>query len=280
MADNDSQRTDTPKDTASDSARQAVDRLLARGIQRRWAILWERAWPPLATLVTLAGLFFVLSWLGLWLWLPPLGRVAGVILFGLATLAALWPFVSLRMPSVEEGLARLDRRSGIAHRPAIALTDRLASNSSDPMTQALWRAHVERALAAARALRAGWPTPRLWLRDPVAVRALVLVLFVATFFAAEGVRERRIAAAFDWRGVVTRANYRIDAWVTPPPYTARPPVILPALRRGGAGGCRAARRANRLGAGGPRQWSHGAEDRPDRRHQRRGSAGGGCAERR
>ena len=33
-------------------------------------------------------------------------------------------------------------------------------------------------------------------------------------------------------GVVPVANYRVDAWVTPPPYTAKPPVILPGLRPG------------------------------------------------
>ena len=60
--------------------------------------------------------------------------------------------------------------------------------------------------------------------DPYAVRALILVLVVATFFAAGGERIRRITAAFDWMGVVPVANYRVDAWVTPPPYTARPPI--------------------------------------------------------
>ena len=61
---------------------------------------------------------------------------------------------------------------------------------------------------------------------------LVLVLVVATFFAAGGERLKRITAAFDWMGAVPIANYRVDAWVTPPPYTARPPVILPGLRAG------------------------------------------------
>ena len=74
--------------------------------------------------------------------------------------------------------------------------------------------------------------PRLALRDPFAVRALVAVLVVATFFAAGGERMRRIAAAFDWQGVMLPANFRVDAWVSPPPYTGRPPVILPGLRPG------------------------------------------------
>ena len=217
------------------SPQQQVDRLVARGITRaRWSILWERAWPPLAAFLTVCGLFFALSWLGLWLWLPPLGRAIGVVIFALLALVALSPFAIVRMPAVADGLRRLDQRSGLPHRPAITLTDRLAANGSDAMTQALWRVHVERALSAARKLRAGWPMPRLSARDPIAVRALVLILCVATFFAAGGDRQRRVAAAFNWQGVVAPANYRIDAWVAPPQYTQRPPVILPGLRPGEA----------------------------------------------
>jgi uncharacterized protein (TIGR02302 family) len=215
------------------SVKRQIDALLARGIARaRYGILWERVWPPLAAFATVCGLFLVLSWLGLWLWLPPLGRAVGVVIFGLLAIAALSPVVIVRMPNVADGLRRLDQRSGLEHRPAIALTDKLAASEGDAMTQALWRAHVERALAAARKLRAGWPMPGLASRDPVALRALVVVLLVATFFAAGGDRSRRVTAAFNWQGVVAPSNYRIDAWVTPPQYTARPPVILPGLRPG------------------------------------------------
>ena len=220
-------------ESTADSPQSQVDRLLARAVSRaRWSILWERVWPPLAAFLTVCGLFFALSWLGLWLWLPPLGRAAGVVIFGLLALAALSPLVLVRRPSVAEGLRRIDQRSGLPHRPAVTLTDRLAAHDGDATTQALWRVHMERALTAARKLRAGWPMPQLSRRDPVAIRALVLVLCVATFFAAGGDRERRVAAAFNWQGVVTPANYRVDAWVAPPPYTQRPPVILPGLRPG------------------------------------------------
>src|SRR5256886_1447836 len=91
---------------------------------------------------------------------------------------------------------------------------------------------LARALRAAKTLRAGTPMPRLALRDPFAVRALVVVLVVATFFAAGGERMKRVAAAFDWQGVMMPANFRVDAWVSPPPYTGRPPIILPGLRPG------------------------------------------------
>jgi len=108
----------------------------------------------------------------------------------------------------------------------------MAANQNDAVAQALWRAHVERALMSARKFRAGWPSPKLSLRDPMALRALVLLLVVVTFFAAGDERFKRVAAAFDWTGVVTPANFRIDAWVTPPVYTARPPVMLPGMHPG------------------------------------------------
>ena len=138
----------------------------------------------------------------------------------------------MRFPSRQDGLRRLDRNAGIAHRPATTIDDELATPTSDPWSVALWRAHVERALLAAKSLKAGRPTPRLHLRDPIALRALVLILAVATFIAAGGERGRRIAAAFDWQGVAVPANFRLDAWVSPPVYTAKPPVILPGLRPG------------------------------------------------
>jgi uncharacterized protein (TIGR02302 family) len=186
----------------------------------------------LAGLATALGLFLAVSWGGLWIVLPPLGRAIGLVLFGLLLLAAAWPLIRLRLPSVHDGLRRLDRESGEKHRPASAITDAIAGNREDPVAQALWRAHVERALMSARRFKAGWPSPRLALRDPVALRALVLLLVVATFFAATGERVKRITAAFDWEGVVAPANFRIDAWVTPPDYTGRPPIMLSGLRPG------------------------------------------------
>ena len=41
----------------------------------------------------------------------------------------------------------------------------------------------------------------------------------------------RIAAAFDWNGVLAPANIRVDAWVTPPVYTGKPPIILSAANK-------------------------------------------------
>lgn len=206
-------------------------RLLLVALARaRRALLWERLWPVIAALAVGAGLFLAASWAGLWLMLPPLGRIVGLVLFGLVLLASLLPAVRLRLPKSAEALQRLDRQSGLEHRPATAITDPLATRSGDPVADALWRAHQERAAESARRLRAGWPRPHLARRDPYAIRSLVLLAVVTTFFMAEGERMSRIGAAFDWRGVIAPKLYRLDAWVTPPAYTGRAPVLLPGIR--------------------------------------------------
>ena len=206
-----------------------LDRALTRA---RWSILWERLWPALASIATAAGLFLAVSWLGLWLWLPPVGRAIGLGVFCLIAAAALLPLLRLRLPSRTDKLRRLDRNSGQTHRPATTISDKIAGETDDGHSVALWRAHIERALRSARTLRAGVPVPRVAARDPMALRALVMVLVIATFFVAGGDRMKRVYAAFDWHGAITPANFRIDAWVSPPPYTAKPPLILQGLRPG------------------------------------------------
>ncbi|MGJ5175780.1 TIGR02302 family protein [Bradyrhizobium oligotrophicum] len=216
-------------------AHDGVARLkLAQALKRaRYALAWERGWPHLARLLMVVGLFLIVSWAGLWLGLPFAARAVGIVLFLLLLLGAAVPALrSFRWPTRDEGLARLDRGSGIAHRPATALTDTLSTQ--DPIARALWLAQRERTLASIRRIRAGTPRPRLLLHDPWAVRALVVVLLVATYFAAGDERTLRVASAFDWNGVLAPVTIRVDAWVKPPLYTAKPPIILSAANKEGA----------------------------------------------
>jgi uncharacterized protein (TIGR02302 family) len=206
-----------------------LDRALYRA---RWSIAWERLWPALASIATAFGLFLALSWLGLWLWLPPIGRAVGLGVFCLVGAAALLPLLRLRLPSRTETLRRLDRNSGLNHRPATTISDKIAGETEDGHAVALWRAHIERALRAAKSLRAGLPVPHIAARDPMAMRALVMVMVVASFFVGGSDRMKRVAAAFNWQGVIAPTNFRIDAWISPPPYTAKPPLILQGLRPG------------------------------------------------
>ncbi len=209
--------------TAEDARKAELVQALQRA---RLAVAWERGWPHIARILTVAGLFLAASWAGLWITFPLTGRIIASVLFVVLAIAALAPAIRFRWPTREDALRRLDRGTGIAHRPATALTDTLTSQ--DPLTQALWQEQRARTLASIKRIRAGLPSPRLALHDPWALRALVVVLMVATYVAAGSDRFARVVAAFDWDGAFSAANVRVDAWVTPPPYTGRPPIILSA----------------------------------------------------
>jgi len=221
----------TPDSPEPERSPEAVSRLrIAQALRRaEFAIAWERSWPHLARFLTVAGLFLVLSWAGLWLVLPFTARAVGLGLFVVLALAALFPLSGFRWPSRQEALGRLDRGTGIRHRPATTLTDTLTTQ--DPVTLALWQAQRERTLASIKRVRAGLPQPKLAIHDPWALRALIVVLMVATYIAAGDERRIRVAAAFDWNGVFAADNIRVDAWVTPPLYTGRPPIILSAANK-------------------------------------------------
>ena len=212
------------RQTARGPAAQRLDRLAGRA---GLAIGWERLWPVGAGLLTLAGLFLAVSFLGLWLETPRWGRIAGVLVFAAAVVACLATLVRFRPASRTEQLARLDRDSGLPHRPATAMEDRLANATDDPATQVLWDLHRKRMERAAAGLKVDLPSPRLVDRDRYALRGLALLAVVATAFVAGPEKYARTIAAFDWHttGALSQ-GYRLDAWLDPPPYTGKPPIIL------------------------------------------------------
>lgn len=193
------------------------------------ALAWERLWPALTAVLVVGALFLTLSWLGVWIAAPRWARMAGVGLFALLLAGAAFNILRLRWPGRRESLARLDRDSGLAHRPATTLEDRLANEAGDPATRALWRLHQERAAGALARMSVARPSPRLDRRDRYALRAAVLVALAASAFVAGPEKYPRVLAAFDWRSAPQQAQgYRLDAWIDPPPYTGRPPILLTA----------------------------------------------------
>ena len=190
-------------------------------------IVFERLWPVAIWVASIFALFLAASWLGLWLELPRAGRIVGVLVFVLALAAALVPLVRFRTPSRRERLARLDRDAGLPHRPATALDDTLANASDDPATRALWDLHRRRLERTASSLRLGPPSPRMVERDRYALRAAALLALGAAAVIAGPEKYPRLLAAFDWEtpGAISQ-GFRVDAWIDPPAYTGRPPIML------------------------------------------------------
>ncbi len=208
--------------------------LLERAIRRaRLAVIWERLWPLLVPILTIAGVYVVLSWLGYWRlgfdWL----RIGTLAALGLALAWCLIRLARIQLPDRAEAMRRVETKSELPHRPAHGLTDTMSSVADDLSARALWRANRERLVTALKDLKSGPPRPALAERDSNGLRFAVPVLLALAFAVGWGEWTTRLSEAWSpVRALPTAVAARIDAWLDPPPYTRQAPVFL--SRRTGA----------------------------------------------
>jgi uncharacterized protein (TIGR02302 family) len=188
----------------------------------RLALLWERAWPPVAAALCLAGLFAALALLGAPERLPFWLHAALAPAFALAAGILLWRAGRVPRPTEFEAARRLERDNGAVHRPLAALADHLAAGD-----EALWRLHHARMEEAARHLRPGWPDPVLPARDPWGLRFAVLLLLAVALAGSSGTMGRRLAvAANPWSHRPILETETLEVWVVPPAYTGLAQMLL------------------------------------------------------
>ena len=197
------------------------------------ALWWEAVWPRLWPLLGGLGLCLIIALLDLPRHLPP-ALHALALLFAAGGLCWLgWRgWRGFRPPDQAAADRRLERDSGLSHRPLATLGDRPAS--ADPTTQAVWAAHQRRVAAQLGQLRVTPPRPGLAARDPRALRAAVLLGLLAALVIAGGEAPERLRRALlpAFAAAPAALGMKLEAWVTPPAYTGAPPIFLPAA--GGA----------------------------------------------
>ncbi|CAN0406958.1 unnamed protein product, partial [Phaeothamnion confervicola] len=202
----------------------------------RWsriALFIEGMWPRLWLIVGLAALFVVVSLAGLWDALGITTHKISLAVFFMLLAASLFYAVRAPWPTRDDAVRRMERGSGVPHRPATSYEDTLSLNKDDPTTGAIWQAHRQRLAAQIERLGVGRPRPRTDRRDPFAIRAALLLGVVTLLgLVGDGARDR-MWAAFRFGPPLTAAEARLDAWITPPAYTGRPPVLLADGARGG-----------------------------------------------
>ncbi len=214
--------------------RPAAEALSAAVRRRLWLarliLLWERLWPALWPATGIAGLFGAVALFDVWSLAPGWLHAVALMAFGAAfALALARGLRTLRLPTAADAVRRLESVSGLRHRPLAALADRPVARPGDQVAQGLWRLHLDRAAQSVRRLRVGVASPGLARRDPLALRAALMLVLVIAFVAAGGDSGRRLARAFqpDFRDSAAGLA-ELTLWLTPPAYTGAAPVFVAA----------------------------------------------------
>ena len=191
--------------------------------------IWRSLWP-----VALAiGVYAAAGLLGVFDTLPlALHIIAFLGLLGLCVALLVRRRGRLRWPSEAEARRRIEADWGVVHRPLDALFDAPATAAGGAT---LWRRHRERMAAAAKRLRPRWPRLSLTAEDPRALRSLVALLLLVGMLVAGSDAGRRLAAAFSPALSGPAADVRVDAWITPPDYTQKSPIMLQSAENGPIG---------------------------------------------
>ncbi|WP_296202534.1 DUF4175 family protein, partial [uncultured Hyphomicrobium sp.] len=210
------------RDPISRPAERAFERKIWRA---RVAVAFEQIWLRLWLLLAVAAAFLLVSYAGLWPRLPAFAHMALLALFGLAALAGLISLTRVSWISRDEAIRRIERVSGVPHRPASSYEDTVSAPSSDSATLAIWQEHRNRMAAMLARLRPGKPEPRTDRFDPFALRAALMLAMVGVTALLGHTAADRVRSAFTFGSTAALAQARLDAWLTPPTYTAKPPVM-------------------------------------------------------
>lgn len=207
--------------------RAALRRLARLEKRARLILLFEALWPTFVAALSLCGFVLILIVIGLFEFLPPILRgLAFAATSGAVIALLIRGFLNLNNKR-EDQLARIDRDTGLPHRPALSLADYSTSHLDDPMTFALWRAYRRDILRQAHHLRLAWPHPHVYERDHYALRFAVLIGLIAAIIITGPEATRRIESALIWTDRdAAIAAARLDGWIDPPAYTGLPPVLL------------------------------------------------------
>lgn len=200
---------------------------LAAARHRARLVLWiEVLRPVVLPVLGVLAAYMIAGLLGMPQALSDLLRgVTLALLAGACVGWIVWRGRRVVAPTPDDIDRRIERASGLAHRPLQTLADRPATDGTEQA--GLWAAHLWRTGHAIGRLRAGWP--RLWAgaQDPWRLGIVLPVALLAALGWAGPEVPGRLAAAF-WPGLDDpgAARPHIQAWITLPAYAPGAPVFL------------------------------------------------------
>ena len=192
----------------------------------RLALLWESLWDALCWPLILTLVLAASALSGVLTLLPDALRYG---LLGFLVAAIIW---SLRLvfritwPSPYAAMRRIEAHSNLFNRPLSTGNDTLAGDSLDERSLALWEEHKRRQLAKLSDLKIGSPQSNWRDLDPRSLRVPASLALLAVLFLAQGDGISNLKDTFQVGPAVAQKPISLDAWLKPPAYTGKPPLLL------------------------------------------------------
>jgi uncharacterized protein (TIGR02302 family) len=201
------------------------------GLQRA-ALFWEGVWQAIQKPFMVLGLAIIVIASGLIGVLPKFAQLCVLALLAGGLLYTLKDLFKLKSPPPLKAMRRMEAASQLDHRVVSSHQDELVAETQDAETATLWQEHQRRTLAALENVKISPPKSAWRFFDPTALRVPVALAAFAAFLLGPGDLISNTQNAASLAAPTILQPLTIDAWLKPPAYTGKPPLLLtsPAMR--------------------------------------------------
>lgn len=196
-------------------------------------IFWQRLvlagaglWNTLQPALVVLALGLSALALDLFQFLPSPFNAGALGLFYLIFLWSLRGLLQFRWPSAAMASRHLEQANGLQDREVSGLQDELVAEQKDPQGSELWHIHQARLLASLPGLGITTPKSRWRDFDPLALRVPVALALVASLLLGRGDILSNFRNATSLGTPAGPSSLVLEAWLKPPAYTRKPPVLL------------------------------------------------------
>ena len=200
---------------------------------QRLAMLWENVWHRLYWPLLAIGLATIVLSSGILQTFGPNVRIGILVVLALAFLVSLRDLLKLALPSELSAMRRMEEEAGLVHRKVSSTTETIVSELDSPETRELWTEHKRRQLAGLEQVPVSPPRSSWRDFDPRAFRVPVLLAALAALLLGPGDIAANLKQAATLTPPVAPVTLAIDAWLKPPAYTGKAPLLLtsPAMQQ-------------------------------------------------
>jgi uncharacterized protein (TIGR02302 family) len=193
---------------------------------QRAALSWEDVWQRIQKPLLVVGVAIIVIASGILDWFPKWFDLVALSLLTLAFLYSLKALIGLKSASRFNAMRRMEEHSAIGHRSLSSHGDDLVVEGRDDTAEALWEEHKRRQLQALENVKLAPPRSAWRLFDPMALRVPVALAVFASLLLGSGDLVSNTRNTMNFAPPVIAAPPSLDAWLKPPSYTGKQPILL------------------------------------------------------